>query len=65
MTFHSWCYNHHFYVINASTISVIRRKYPFDYFSSHMLYVINIITNQGNKKYFNFTIWLGENVTFY
>ena len=47
LTFFSWFYNR-FYVIDASRPSAkIGRKSIFDYFNLHMIYALNIMTNQG------------------
>ena len=52
MTFISWYYKR-FYVNNANTVlseKIRHRKFTFDYFSFHLIYVINIMTNQGKYR---------------
>ena len=49
LTFCSWFYNR-FYVIDANCPSAkIGRKSIFHYFSLHMIYALNIMTNQGKS----------------
>ena len=44
------CFYNRFYVINADDSSAkICRKSIFEYCSLHMIYAINIMTNQGNR----------------
>ena len=48
LTFLSWYYNHN-YVKDSNPSMKVRRKLAFDYFSFNMIYVLNIMTNQGNQ----------------
>ena len=57
MTLFSVFYNYnHFYAESTDTSQSqhknIRRKLFFDYFGFHMIYVINILTNQGKTRPF-------------
>ena len=60
MTFLSAFYNKHFFQQNANTnLSLQNHQFTaFDYFTFHMVYVINIMTNQGNNLLLTFTYFL-------
>ena len=65
MTFHSWYYGR-FDVKNVHTdpsVNKVRNKLVFQYFSFHMIYVLNIMTNQGNRS-FILLLYICDNLKF-
>ena len=53
LTFLSWYYNQNFANDTNSSVKVHRNKFVFEYFSFNMIYVVNIMTNQGNRISFH------------